>query len=141
MYAKAKAIAAETGRPVEAVRSALRRGTDPAKPRQKSNQRRPYKPTLADEVYDVLLAEQGGVCAVCGHPPKVKKLALDHDHKTGKLRGLLCYACNYVLGFWHDNPARFEQAATYLRSGEWVIQVGRSSTYIEDVTKLNQPTA
>lgn len=48
--------------------------------------------------YEVLLAEQGGVCAICGSPPKKVRLAVDHDHKTGMVRGLLCGQCNRRLG-------------------------------------------
>ena len=45
--------------------------------------------------YDQLLAFQGGVCGVCGKVQKSgRKLAVDHDHDTGKIRGLLCQACN-----------------------------------------------
>jgi hypothetical protein len=49
--------------------------------------------------YDELLEAQGGVCAICGRPPKNRRLAVDHNHKTGKIRGLLCWVCNLkVLG-------------------------------------------
>lgn len=76
--------------------------------------------TLAD--YDRLLAQQGGGCAVCGatadpersrhgHP---KALALDHDHNTGRVRGLLCGSCNKGLGHFHDRVDLLEAAARYL---------------------------
>ena len=45
--------------------------------------------------YANLLKKQKGVCAICGKPPKGLKLAVDHDHKTGRIRGLLCAYCNY----------------------------------------------
>jgi hypothetical protein len=44
--------------------------------------------------YGRMLALQDGVCALCHHPPKKKRLSVDHNHKTGKVRGLLCYRCN-----------------------------------------------
>lgn len=50
--------------------------------------------------YDQILSEQDGKCAICRRPPKVgKRLAVDHDHQTGYIRGLLCFMCNKrVLG-------------------------------------------
>src|SRR5438445_350801 len=48
--------------------------------------------------YDQLLAEQNGVCAICGCLPTYRRLALDHCHETGKIRGLLCTRCNIALG-------------------------------------------
>lgn len=51
------------------------------------------------EEYDEMLEEQGGVCAVCGGTCKTgKALAVDHDHETGKVRGLLCSNCNQAIG-------------------------------------------
>lgn len=49
--------------------------------------------------YDVMLLEQGGVCAICGNPPKEggRRLHVDHDHRTGAVRGLLCFRCNRML--------------------------------------------
>lgn len=52
------------------------------------------------EDYEAILAEQDGGCGICGRPPKSgKSLAVDHDHATGFVRGLLCFMCNKrVLG-------------------------------------------
>lgn len=50
------------------------------------------------EQYDAMLQHQGGVCALCRNPPKKKVLVVDHNHKNGKVRGLLCDACNRALG-------------------------------------------
>lgn len=47
--------------------------------------------------YERRLQEQGGVCAVCDQPPKKYRLSVDHDHVTGKVRGLLCNNCNRAL--------------------------------------------
>lgn len=60
---------------------------------------------------DRLLSTQGGICAICrnAHAEHV-----DHDHSTGKLRGLLCFNCNALLGYADDDPAWFEEAIAYL---------------------------
>lgn len=60
---------------------------------------------------------QGGLCAICKQPPssgRYKKLCVDHDHKTAKVRGLLCYNCNMGLGYFHDNSIALEAAVAYL---------------------------
>jgi len=51
---------------------------------------------LSKDDYWMLWAEQGGMCAICGKSDI--KLSVDHDHKTGKIRGLLCQPCNLILG-------------------------------------------
>jgi hypothetical protein len=69
-----------------------------------------YGLTVAD--YERMLEEQRGVCAICGNemdPPCV-----DHDHATGKVRGLLCKSCNWILGRAKDNPDIFRRAILYL---------------------------
>lgn len=69
---------------------------------------------LAPGEYEALLAAQGGVCAICGNPPKNRRLHIDHDHKTGRIRGLLCFTCNrYVLGKY-STPVKLLRAARYL---------------------------
>ncbi len=55
--------------------------------------------TLED--YDRMFAEQKGLCKICGGDTPNKRLAIDHDHKTGKVRGLLCLRCNTKLG-WYE---------------------------------------
>lgn len=64
-----------------------------------------------------------GVCGICNLPEValdrrggVKKLAIDHDHKTGIIRGLLCQQCNMGLGKFKDNVEFLKNAATYLES-------------------------
>lgn len=54
---------------------------------------------ITEEQYLQLLAEQNGGCAICGKPPGKRQLAVDHCHKTGVIRGLLCGRCNLGLGF------------------------------------------
>lgn len=70
--------------------------------------------TLAD--YEDLLAKQKGQCAICfSLPSPRKRLCVDHCHKTGKVRGLLCDACNKALGLFRDDPHRLKTAQKYLR--------------------------
>jgi hypothetical protein len=79
--------------------------------------RRLYGLTL--EEYQVLLSKQHGVCAICSEPPRGKRrfLAVDHDHETGAVRGLLCTTCNVGLGALRDSPVLVQAALTYLEQG------------------------
>jgi hypothetical protein len=83
---------------------------------------RRYKITL-DE-YNQLFKDQFGVCKICGDKEtstlngKVRKLTVDHDHKTGKVRGLLCNACNRGIGYMRDNSNILEKAVIYLKEYE-----------------------
>lgn len=66
------------------------------------------KRTLAElpggaETHARLMREQGGVCAICGNPPKKRPLHIDHNHRTGRVRGLLCYRCNRALPTYLDS--------------------------------------
>ncbi len=64
---------------------------------------------------DALLEKQKHKCAICGDD---KKLCIDHDHGTGKVRGLLCTDCNLSLGRFKDNIDILSKAITYLRNGK-----------------------
>ncbi len=70
---------------------------------------------LTAQDYAQLLARQRGGCAICGAPPTGKKLAVDHCHKTGKIRGLLCGKHNKALGLFADDPALLLKAVVYLK--------------------------
>lgn len=65
------------------------------------------------------------VCEICGDPPAAKKrLAIDHDHATGKLRGMLCHTCNLGLGAFKDDVLRIHKAAMYLAAHQCKGEVG-----------------
>jgi hypothetical protein len=64
--------------------------------------------------YDELLASQGGVCAICGRPRGKNRLAVDHDHVTGRVRGLLCIRCNRGIAPFEGRPEVFMRAAEYI---------------------------
>lgn len=55
---------------------------------------------MPTEQYEAMLAAQGGGCAICGAGPKTRRLHIDHDHMSGKVRGLLCHRCNRALPTW-----------------------------------------
>jgi hypothetical protein len=74
-----------------------------------------YDVTIDD--YFALVARQKAKCAICGATKaggRWPRLHLDHDHKTGVVRGLLCVKCNSALGYFNDDPARLRRAADYL---------------------------
>lgn len=71
---------------------------------------------ISIEDYDRLLIKGRGSCWICGQPePTNRYLCVDHDHKTGRVRGLLCHNCNVVLGLMNDDPAKLAAASEYLR--------------------------
>lgn len=80
---------------------------NPVKHRQRLRQ---Y--SLTPEQFEALLRSHHGQCAICNAGVAT---CIDHDHKTGKVRGLLCAGCNSGLGQFRDNPEVLEQAARYLR--------------------------
>ena len=74
------------------------------------------------EDFERLFKAQNGVCAICCQKERirdvrgnVRQIGVDHDHASGRVRGLLCNACNRGVGFFGDNPERLEAAAAYLR--------------------------
>jgi len=66
-----------------------------------------------------MIDEQGGLCAICGKPASGKghcsRLHVDHDHKTGAVRGMLCHRCNAGLGQFGDDSLVLEAALAYLK--------------------------
>lgn len=88
---------------------------------RKQNLKRTYG--LTPEEYDDQFERQQGVCAICGEPENSERfahMAVDHDHESGELRGLLCHRCNKAIGLFHDDSSRLEKASAYLqRGGVW----------------------
>lgn len=73
------------------------------------------------EEYDAFLKLQNHVCAICKQPEvgkhqsgRVKRLSVDHDHKSGKVRGLLCGTCNRGIGYLKDSVDILKNATKYL---------------------------
>lgn len=86
---------------------------------------------ITEERYSEMFAQQNGLCAICELPlisqtdfsrpftqgqPANEVGRVDHDHKTGKIRGLLCFGCNVGLGKFRDNANLMLKAAGYLRA-------------------------
>jgi hypothetical protein len=69
---------------------------------------------LTPDKYQVLYKTQNGCCAICREP--MVKINIDHDHKTGKVRGLLCERHNRGLGFFQDDIKRLSRAIAYLKA-------------------------
>lgn len=97
---------------------------------QKENHKPSYnirKHGITPEQYDVMLADQGGRCAICGttEPGKGSRFAIDHDHSCcpgsfscgSCVRGLLCNRCNMGIGLLQDNPKIIASALQYIIGG------------------------
>ena len=73
--------------------------------------------SITDVEYYEMLEKQDGRCKICLCVPKIK-LDVDHCHKTGRIRGLLCRFCNTALGLFKDSPLLLRSAANYLERTE-----------------------
>jgi hypothetical protein len=97
------------------------RKSNPAKLRDYAL-RSKYGITMAQ--YEEMLDKQNHTCAICkrketrksGRSKKVVALSVDHNHRTGKVRKLLCADCNRAIGLMEDNAQRLQSAARYLRN-------------------------
>lgn len=69
---------------------------------------------LAESDYEEMLKAQNGVCKICGNECARGRLSVDHDHHTGRVRGLLCRDCNVNNGIFNDDPNLLRRAAEYL---------------------------
>lgn len=68
------------------------------------------------DVYLEMLAKQNGCCQICGVAEEEhgKRLHVDHNHKTGKVRGLLCSRCNTAIGKFKEDPEVIRKAIQYI---------------------------
>jgi hypothetical protein len=78
---------------------------------------------LTPEEFESMAAALGGRCAICRTAPE--RLVVDHDHTTGRVRGLLCDGCNTGLGKFADSPERLRAAIDYLKDCD-----GRDPTHL-----------
>lgn len=92
--------------------------------RAKRNSTLKVKYGITIEEYESMLNSQNNKCAICHNvnfhinssTNKTTNLAVDHCHKTGRVRGLLCMICNRVIGMFNDDVLRLENAIKYLRN-------------------------
>lgn len=89
-----------------------RHQTDPGRLRERYG--------MTYDEYLTRVEQQGGVCAICRNPgrkrtPRGLPLVVDHDHRTGRIRGLLCSPCNTALGRLGDTEEAMERVLEYLR--------------------------
>ena len=83
---------------------------------------------MTEDDYQRMFKKQKGVCAICKKQEytrvasfvkgnkNIQRLSVDHDHKTGKVRGLLCFSCNRALGYFKDSKEMLKDAIVYLDS-------------------------
>jgi hypothetical protein len=92
-----------------------RRQLDPSKERQHSWRQNGIE--ISYDQYQEMLEKQYGKCAICGiHQDDLSQaLAVDHDHETGQVRGLLCSKCNKGLGLFQEDCLNLEKAVEYLK--------------------------
>lgn len=74
-----------------------------------------YAYGLSESDYKAMITSQSGKCAICHES---KKLVVDHDHNTKKVRGLICQQCNQAIGFLKDSPILARSAMQYLARGK-----------------------
>lgn len=69
---------------------------------------------ITPEDYNRLLKKQSDVCRICNESDHDRRLAVDHDHLTGRIRGLLCKKCNRGIGLFKDDIGLLRAAVSYL---------------------------
>jgi Recombination endonuclease VII len=108
---------------------------------------------ITPEQYDALRAKQGYRCGICGtdeadvdlarvggrprsdgQPLHKVPLAVDHDHRNGAIRGLLCPSCNAGLGAFGDDPNRLRAAIAYLKAARLAVREFRVGTSGAELT-------
>lgn len=108
-------------RALQNERSRQWREKDPARAKmfvREATLKQRYGITQAD--YEALLAQQNGVCAVCGEAPEGRALDVDHCHETGQVRGLLCRSCNIALGMLRECSGRITAMRDYINKWTWL---------------------
>jgi hypothetical protein len=85
--------------------------------RRLRNNRLKMRYGLTLDEFNQMLQSQGNCCAICMTvTPNGVGFVVDHNHETGKTRGILCPLCNKGLGYFGDTPEKFERAYTYIKN-------------------------
>jgi hypothetical protein len=93
---------------------------------------------INSDQYDAILKEQNEVCAICFQSdPCNRALAVDHNHSTKKVRGLLCTNCNMAIGKFQDNIENLKRAITYMERDYAVPEVEDSIEHIDHNDRPN----
>jgi len=104
-------------------KSAQWRKDNPDKVAASNKKHRYYAYGLNDVALARLFASQDGRCAICQRALKFDgKWAVDHNHATGQVRGMLCYPCNVSLGQFQDSPAMLMRAIDYLEHSTFDVE-------------------
>lgn len=117
----AKAIREWNAKNPEKAKAARDRRWARVQYRMQNNERRKVnfratKYGITWEMYQALIAAQGGVCSICRKPlPEGENFAVDHNHNTNALRDLLCRKCNSIIGFANDSIEVLTSAIEYLQ--------------------------
>ena len=93
---------------------------------------RAHGETITRTFYDAMLQAQGGGCFICGRPPREDiSLHVDHDHSTGRVRGILCFCCNNALADFQEDPELLKKAASYVswHANQEEIQLARRRAF------------
>ena len=97
------------------IKSVIRWHKTPTGKRSYTNTKLKKNYGITIDDYDQMLEDQNGGCAICSRPNKHgRRLCVDHDHSTGRVRGLLCDRCNAVIGYMYDDVKLFERITKYL---------------------------
>ena len=103
--------------------------TDPEFRASKQAQRRLRKYGLTPEQYRRMVDESNGLCIICKLAP-ARGLFIDHDHRTKKVRGLLCDNCNSGIGFFADDSKRMREAGDYVDRANGIPRPGVRATLV-----------
>jgi hypothetical protein len=95
--------------------NARKRAWAKANPDKRLAIKRRYLYGAEEEVISKMLAKQSGLCVICGDKPATN---LDHSHRTGSIRGILCGDCNRGLGLFRDSPQILLSASKYLQRAD-----------------------
>lgn len=98
----------------EKVKKAWKKWESRNKENRRNKTLRAYGMTEKD--YLVMFEHQRGVCKICFKPQTIKRLAVDHCHTTGKVRGLLCDTCNRGIGLFKEDKDIILSAYNYLKT-------------------------